>query len=128
MAKRPQPAQPQEPINSALADLLRANGFTAAEAPAPAPAAPASGGIDLAKCGKLVVRRERKGRGGKTVTLVSGIDGCPAERDRIARDLRKALGCGATVESQLIVVQGDQVDRIHEWLHAHGARQIARGT
>ena len=42
--------------------------------------------------GKLVIARTRKGRGGKTVTTVEGIDPKLAALDDVARDLRKALG------------------------------------
>lgn len=64
----------------------------------------------------LRTRVERKGRGGKTVTLVEGLDElADDERDALARDLRKALGTGAKVEDGAIVVQGDVGERIKAW-------------
>lgn len=66
--------------------------------------------------GEPIVRRERKQRRGKTVTRVSrlGLDaaGLPA----LARELAKALGCGAKVEGEDIVLQGDQIERSAAWL------------
>jgi len=63
------------------------------------------------------VRHERKGRGGKTVTLVEGIAALDdAGRKALARALGKALGCGASVEDDAVVLQGDQRERATEWL------------
>ncbi len=84
--------------------------------------------IDLARVGKIVVRREKKGRGGKTVTLVSGLAMPASEMERIARALRKALGCGSTVEAAEIVLQGDSRQRAYDWLQAHGAAKIVLGN
>ena len=108
-----------------LAELLKAKGFaesaTAGEA-SPGPAAANEAGIELSTAGKMVLRRERKGRGGKTVTLVSGLT-LPAPRlELLAKALRKGLGCGAVVEQGSIVLQGDMVERAREWLGRHGAR------
>jgi translation initiation factor 1 len=109
-----------DPTDTTLGALLKARGFTPSE-PAPAPAAP-----DLA--GKIVLRRERKGRGGKTVTIVSGVTLPPPALDTLARDLRKALGTGAAVEGRDIVVHGDQTERLHAWLLAHGATKVVIGN
>jgi len=97
-----------------------------APAPPPTPASPAA--LDLARCGKVVLRRERKGRGGKTVTVVAGL-GLPARGlDDVARELRRALGCGATVEDDAVVLHGDLAARVQPWLAAHGARRIVVGS
>jgi translation initiation factor 1 len=89
--------------------------------PEPASASPLAG--------KIVVARTRKGRGGKTVTLVSGMSARGEALDALARDLRQALGCGAAVEDgERIVVQGDQVSRVRELLASMGARRIVVGS
>jgi translation initiation factor 1 len=75
---------------------------------------------------KVVVAKSRKGRGGKTVTLVSGVRA--AFRDETCGALKKALGTGATVEDDAIVVQGEQAGRIRAWLEAAGAKKIVMGT
>lgn len=77
---------------------------------------------------KVVVRRERKGRGGKTVTLVQfpeGADG--AALDTLARELRKALGTAAQREEAAVAVQGDIADRVADWLRGRGAGRLVRG-
>jgi translation initiation factor 1 len=75
---------------------------------------------------KVVVRHERKGHGGKTVTVVSGI--APAARDALCGALKKALGCGARVEGDDVVLQGELVERAMAFLQARGAKRIVRGS
>lgn len=106
-------------FGGSFADLLRAQGLApAAEAPAPTPAeAPAP--AEEAVTGVARLRRDRKNRRGKTVVLVEGLSGALGP---LAKALRKRLGAGATVESEVIVVQGDQVERVAEALRALGHR------
>ncbi|HEY3378400.1 MAG TPA: translation initiation factor [Armatimonadota bacterium] len=130
--KQPPQSAPAAPAPSALAAQLAARGF-AATPPAPAPEAkrptpPGEKPIDLASRGKLVVRHERKGRGGKTVTVLSGLSLPPPNLDHIARAMRKGLGCGATVEQGTIVLQGDLTERAADWLRKHGATQVVLGN
>ena len=114
-----------------LGDLLSKAGVTVRDAPAPSPAAPAPAapaGTDLASCGKIVLRRERKGRGGKTATIVAGLGLPAAALDALARDMRKALGCGGTVDADAIVLNGDVATRAQQWLASRGARRIVLGN
>lgn len=119
--KKTPPSPPPPPTNP-LADQLKAVGFTATPAPPPVPAGEKP--LDLSKSGKLVLRRERKGRGGKTVTVLSGLHLPPADLDRLARALRKGLGCGSTLEDGAVILQGDNIDRAKAWLLAHGAKTV----
>lgn len=118
-----------------LAELLQSHGFRAndehesADKPSSKAApATATGGIRLENMGKLVLRFERKGHGGKTVTLLSGLIAAPAQIEALARILRKALGVGATVEKGVIILQGDVTARTADWLNKHGARQVVIGN
>ena len=113
-----------------LGDLLRQQGVTVREAAEPVtpPAAPEADKIDFGGAAKIVLRREKKGRGGKTATIVEGIKRPPSALERIARDLRKMLGCGASVEGDTIVVQGDMAARIEPWLVARGAKKVVIGN
>lgn len=108
-----------------------------AQAP-PGPSAPAAqpeiresagpeGGIDALRASqKVVVRRERAGRGGKTVTRVSGLaTSCLPE---VARRMKTALGCGASVEEGDLLLLGNLVDRAAEWLEREGLRRVVRGN
>jgi translation initiation factor 1 len=75
---------------------------------------------------KLVVRMEKKGRRGKTVTRISGIPG--REIQALTGRMKKALGCGAVVEDGELVLQGSLVDRAASWLEKEGATQIVKGN
>lgn len=77
---------------------------------------------------KLVVSRSRKGRGGKTVTMIAGLVGSTTELEELAKGLRTALGCGASVEDGQVVVAGDQCDRVKTWLEARGATHVIIGN
>ena len=97
--------------------------------PAPSPVATASpAAAPNPYGGKVVVSRSRKGRGGRTVTVVSGLRGGASVLDAHCRDLKKALGCGASVEGETIVVSGDLIDRVKKWLEDAGAKKVIVGT
>jgi translation initiation factor 1 len=111
---------------STLAELLRAQGFEASEEgleEASHNEAALDPGLDLSA--KLSVRRERKGRGGKTVTVVSGISGSSAALAELLRDWKKRLGRGARLEDGQVVVQGDCVEKLREFLAARGAKRVS---
>jgi translation initiation factor 1 len=78
--------------------------------------------------GKIVVRFERKGHGGKTVTIVSGVGGGSRVVEELASEMKKALGCGARVEDGDIVLQGDLVPRAIAFLEKKGAVNLVDGT
>jgi translation initiation factor 1 len=112
-----------------IGDLLRQKGVTVG-APAPAAPTPPPGveALDFGGATKIVLRREKKGRGGKTATVIEGIRVSPSALERIARELRRALGCGASIDGATIVVQGDLAARIELWLAARGAKKVVIGN
>jgi translation initiation factor 1 len=64
--------------------------------------------------------RDRKGRGGKTVTLVAGVRGTPAALNALASDLKRLCGTGGTVRGEVIEIQGDVRERIKGELERRG--------
>ncbi len=70
--------------------------------------------------GRVLLRRETKNRGGKTVVVISGFPGAGAlpepALEELARALRKQLGCGGTVDGREIVIQGDRPAAVAEAL------------
>ncbi len=62
--------------------------------------------------GVVRVALDRKGRGGKAVTLVMGVPGESAEVTSLGQALKKLCGSGGTVKDDVIEVQGDHRDRI----------------
>src|ERR1041385_3987511 len=66
------------------------------------------------------LRIERKGRGGKTVTIIEGLPGPPQALEEAARWLKSACGAGGTVRGSAIEVQGDQRARAAAALESRG--------
>ena len=58
--------------------------------------------------GWVRVSRETKGRGGKGVTLVSGLRLAPAQLEELCGELKRRCGAGGSVKAGVIEVQGDQ--------------------
>lgn len=77
---------------------------------------------------RAVVRFERKGRGGKEVTVVEQLDLRPKDLETWLRALKQSLGCGGVIEGTDLVVQGDQGDRIAAWLSSRGVQKVIRGA
>jgi translation initiation factor 1 len=76
---------------------------------------------------RAVVRMERKGRGGKEVTVVEQLDLPARDLDRWLKDLKGALGCGGVLEGATLVLQGDQRKRLPDLLAARGVRKVTVG-
>jgi len=70
--------------------------------------------------GIVRVGREKKGRGGKTVTLVRGLALDSAALTAMARQLKAACGSGGTVADGVVEIQGDHVERVMVALQGHG--------
>lgn len=88
----------------------------------PAPAKP------RASSERVTVRRERSGRGGKTVTIAEGPGLAATDLAALAREAARGLGVGARVEEQTLVVQGDQSERLAAWLAQRGYAGVVRGN
>ena len=76
---------------------------------------------------RAVVRMERKGRGGKEVTVVEQLALPARELELWLKALKNALGCGGVVEDEALVLQGDQRERLPELLEQRGVRKVIRG-
>jgi translation initiation factor 1 len=91
--------------------------------PGPKPAAAAS-----RNRGRVDITRETGGRGGKTVTVVAGFTGIGLpEKERLAKRMRAACGCGGTVKDGRIEIQGDQRDTVARILSEAGFRPVFAG-
>jgi translation initiation factor 1 len=98
------------------------------EGPAAAPPAPSTPGPGAAPApARAVVRLERKGRGGKEVTVVEALGLADAAAERWLRELKQALGCGGVREGEALVFQGDHRPRLVALLEARGVRTVSRG-
>jgi len=68
----------------------------------------------------LRVRRDRKRRAGKDVTIVSGFVGRTEDLKMLGRELKSACAVGGTVKDGEILIQGDFRDRVVELLQSKG--------
>jgi len=67
-----------------------------------------------------VLRLEKKGRGGKSVTVVTGLPRNQAFLAALAAELKRACGTGGTAADGTVEVQGDQRERVRPLLVAKG--------
>jgi translation initiation factor 1 len=69
---------------------------------------------------KLRLRIEKNGRGGKTVTIVSGFVGNEEDLKQLARLIKTRCGVGGSSKQGEIIIQGDFKSRIIEILKQEG--------
>ncbi len=55
----------------------------------------------------IYIRIEKKGRGGKTVTVLNGFTRRSEELEDLAKRMKKACGAGGTIRDGIIEIQGD---------------------
>lgn len=92
--------------------------------------------LDSCRCGQpqvpagdgvARVRRETKGRGGKTVTTISGLALPADELKSLAKRIKARCGCGGSVVDGVIEIQGDRADMLCDWLAAEGFKTKRAG-
>ncbi len=90
-----------------------------AEEPAPAP---------RKNRGRVDIIRQKAGRGGKTVTVVTNFVGIGLpEKEQLARKMQKACGVGGTVKEGRIEIQGDKRAEVARILEEAGFRPVLAG-
>jgi translation initiation factor 1 len=70
--------------------------------------------------GIIQVRREVKGRGGKTVTVITGFDQEESQLNLLASKLKRKCACGGTVKDRDIIIQGDKRSIVKSYLEEWG--------
>jgi translation initiation factor 1 len=70
--------------------------------------------------GIIRIRREVKGRKGKTVTTISGFDFDNNSLSDISKQLKQHCGTGGIVKDGVVIIQGDHWDTVKSLLEGQG--------
>ncbi|MDP2139101.1 MAG: translation initiation factor [Candidatus Didemnitutus sp.] len=106
---------------------LSAAGLPAGSAP-PAGQSACAAAAPAKNRGRVEIKRTTAGRGGKTVTLVTGFVGIGLpEKEQLAKKMRNAGGCGGTVKDGDLEIQGDQRETVARILTEAGFRPVFAG-
>jgi translation initiation factor 1 len=76
---------------------------------------------------KVYVRLDRKGRSGKSVTLIEGLQMSDKNREAFLKQLKAQLGTGGTLKNEVFEIQGDHRDAIIELLQGTGYKPKRAG-
>ena len=79
-----------------------------------------SPGSETLKPEKLKVRLDTKQRAGKAVTLVEGFSGEENDLEELGKKIKTYCGTGGSVKDGKIIIQGDQRDKVVQWLLKNG--------
>lgn len=76
--------------------------------------------------GVIRVQREKKGRGGKTVTTITGFEGDKKALSTQLKAMKKRFGCGGAVKNWVIELQGDLAEQSTQYLTklGHKVKQV----
>ena len=75
---------------------------------------------------KLRIRLDSKHRAGKAVTLVEGFIGKEEDLEDLGKKLKSFCGTGGSAKDGEIIVQGDQREKVLQWLLKNGYRSAKR--
>ncbi|MEN8262852.1 MAG: hypothetical protein ABFR82_05270 [Nitrospirota bacterium] len=78
-------------------------------------------------CHRVRVRLERKGRGGKAVTVIDGLPLPRSELGKLLRELKAKLGTGGAVKGLVLEIQGDHCDIVIPALEGMGYKPKRSG-
>lgn len=75
---------------------------------------------------RLRIRLDTKHRGGKAVTLIEGFIGTIEDLEQLGKSLKNFCGTGGSAKESEIIVQGDQRDKVLQWLLKNGYKQAKK--
>ncbi len=72
---------------------------------------------------KLKIKLDTKHRAGKAVTLVENFIGTDNDLEELGKKLKNVCGTGGSTKEKLIIIQGDQREKILQWLLKNNYKQ-----
>lgn len=74
----------------------------------------------------LRLRLDTKHRSGKAVTLLEYFVGTDEDLEKLGKQLKTFCGTGGSVKDRQIIIQGDQREKIFQWLLKNGYKKTKR--
>lgn len=75
---------------------------------------------------KLKIRLDTKHRAGKAVTLVEGFIGTVDDMETLGKKIKSFCGTGGSTKDGEIIVQGDQREKVLQWLIKNGYKNVKK--
>jgi translation initiation factor 1 len=75
---------------------------------------------------KLRIWLETKHRGGKAASIVAGFIGTDDDLEKLSKQLKNFCGTGGSAKDGEIIIQGDQREKILQWLLKNGYTQTKK--
>jgi translation initiation factor 1 len=75
---------------------------------------------------KLRIKLDTKQRGGKAVSIVENFIGTAEDLEVLGKQLKNYCGTGGSVKDGVAIVQGDQREKILQWLLKNGYKQTKK--